>query len=628
MVVSLGSNLFSLSTARQLNRSSDQLGRVFERLSSGQRFNRPSDDAASLAISSQLTNRSGILGQASLNVGNATSALSIADGALSQIGTLLSRLAELSGQAANGSLSSTQRGSLNQEFFALDKEIRRITSGTEFNGIELLRGQRSSNGIDAIASDVTATIGDVSADGRYVIFSTSATSGQVIYDSDTGNTTSLSSLTGLSGNATSASFTNDGKVYFTQNDGLASSSNVFSYDISSATTTQITDFTSSSNDVTVISKVSADGSALLLRTNADLAVGDANDTTVSNDASGNSIIVLDLQTGQVRSVAEDAAVGSTLQLNISADGNQIAFLSNQISGFSSTTNRAVYTADSSGSELSFNRVSTTDVNRQLRGVTNDGAAIYYESSTTSIFEADTSGVRTLVDDVTLSNNGFGVNVLGDAITFVSQSDVAGENPDGFYQIFQLDRISGEVRQLTDFTTDMDFDMGGYFSADGTTAYLVSELVPLGSREIQRLDITQDDQTFQFSLGAGDEGVINLEIGELLGELGNLGSLTITSQEAAQNALEKVNEMIDALSAYQGEIGAGLSRLESAGRLLSVQETEIEAANSRIRDIDVAEETASLVTLQIRTEVASSLLAQANQQPEIALQLLQNVSSSS
>ena len=142
MAISLGSNISSLQAQRRLSNSTDQLSSVFERLSSGQRINKASDDAAGLAIADSLRADQRIATVAIRNANDGISTIAIADSALGQIGNVLSRLAELAEQSANGVYSTSQRSALSNEFVALASEIERIATTTEFNGVTLLSGAR------------------------------------------------------------------------------------------------------------------------------------------------------------------------------------------------------------------------------------------------------------------------------------------------------------------------------------------------------------------------------------------------------------------------------------------------------------------------------------------------------
>jgi flagellin len=140
MPITLGSNIVSLQAQRRLSNASDRLAGTYEKLSSGQRINRASDDSAGLAIADSLKANARIAGVAIRNANDGISTIGIADAALGDIGNVLTRLAELSEQSANGVFSVVQRSALQNEFNALGSEIERIATITEFNGVKLLSG--------------------------------------------------------------------------------------------------------------------------------------------------------------------------------------------------------------------------------------------------------------------------------------------------------------------------------------------------------------------------------------------------------------------------------------------------------------------------------------------------------
>jgi flagellin len=140
MPITIGSNIASLQAQRRLGIASDALSTTYERLSSGQRINKASDDAAGLAIADALRANQRVASVAIRNANDGISTIAIADSALGEIGNVLSRLAELAEQSANGVFSTTQRSALQNEFTALGSEIERIAVTTEFNGVRLLSG--------------------------------------------------------------------------------------------------------------------------------------------------------------------------------------------------------------------------------------------------------------------------------------------------------------------------------------------------------------------------------------------------------------------------------------------------------------------------------------------------------
>jgi flagellin len=138
MGVTIGTNVQSLQAQRRLNTTTNNLSKVYERLSSGQRINRAADDAAGLAIADSLRADQRIASVAIRNANDGISVISIADGALTEIGSVLNRMAELAEQSANGVFNNDQRSALATEFSELGSEIQRIAVTTEFNSVKLL----------------------------------------------------------------------------------------------------------------------------------------------------------------------------------------------------------------------------------------------------------------------------------------------------------------------------------------------------------------------------------------------------------------------------------------------------------------------------------------------------------
>ncbi len=149
MPLTIGTNIASLRTQRGLSESTSNLSKIFERLSSGQRINSASDDAAGLAVASTLNADARLVSQSLRNINDGISALSIVDSALSETTSILERLEELSIQAANGSYSDAQRSALDDEAQALKEEFARIVATTEFNGTNLLTSSNASINIQA-----------------------------------------------------------------------------------------------------------------------------------------------------------------------------------------------------------------------------------------------------------------------------------------------------------------------------------------------------------------------------------------------------------------------------------------------------------------------------------------------
>jgi len=126
---------------------------------------RAADDAAGLAIADNLRADQRIASVAIRNANDGISLITVADGALSEMGSVLIRMAELSEQSANGVLTSTQRSALNGEFIALASEIERIAVTTNFNGLSLLSGGAQVDLQIGFDSKSTSQIGFSGVDG-------------------------------------------------------------------------------------------------------------------------------------------------------------------------------------------------------------------------------------------------------------------------------------------------------------------------------------------------------------------------------------------------------------------------------------------------------------------------------
>ncbi len=144
MSISVRTNVSSLTAQTNLGRTATDLAKSISRLSSGLRVETAADDAAGLAISEDFKASIRSLGQARRNANDGVSLVQTADGSLKEVSGLLSRMRELSVQSRNGTVNTSQRGYLNDEFDTLRSEIDRIVATTEFNGISLLDGDQAT----------------------------------------------------------------------------------------------------------------------------------------------------------------------------------------------------------------------------------------------------------------------------------------------------------------------------------------------------------------------------------------------------------------------------------------------------------------------------------------------------
>ncbi len=131
--IRINTNVASMNTYSRLTAANTAKSNSLAKLSSGSRINKAGDDAAGLAISEKMKLQIGGLTQAKRNDQDGISLVQTAEGALSESHSILERMRDLAVQGSNGTLTSSDRGSINKELTALHQELKRIFSTTEFN---------------------------------------------------------------------------------------------------------------------------------------------------------------------------------------------------------------------------------------------------------------------------------------------------------------------------------------------------------------------------------------------------------------------------------------------------------------------------------------------------------------
>ncbi|MFN9842791.1 MAG: flagellin [Planctomycetota bacterium] len=168
MGLRVNTNVTSINAQRNLSAVTDKLTGNFRRLSTGLRISTAADDAAGLAISERLRSQVRSLDQSKRNANDGISLVQTAEGALNEVSSILVRLRELAIQSSNGSVSTQDKETLDQEFQSLVDEVNRIGRSTEFSGIKLLDGSSTSvtfqvglgttSGIDTLSVSLSPTL--------------------------------------------------------------------------------------------------------------------------------------------------------------------------------------------------------------------------------------------------------------------------------------------------------------------------------------------------------------------------------------------------------------------------------------------------------------------------------------
>src|ERR671915_170069 len=158
MGLRIQNNVEAFNAHRQLTGTAARAAKAMEKLSSGYRVNRASDDAAGLAISEKMRSQIGGLAQAQRNAQDGVSLVQTAEGALTEVQSMLQRVRDLKVQYSNGTLDSKDKEAIASEVKQLAVEIDKIRDDTEFNGIKLLDGTGGTSG--TVSFQVGANTGE------------------------------------------------------------------------------------------------------------------------------------------------------------------------------------------------------------------------------------------------------------------------------------------------------------------------------------------------------------------------------------------------------------------------------------------------------------------------------------
>lgn len=632
--IGIGTNTLALQSQRALGKHSTDVSAASERLASGLRINRASDDPAGLAVSSELNLDRRVFTQAVRNANDAISAVSIAEGALGQLSIILERLRELATQASNGILGYDQRSSLNDEAFALTSEYNRISQGTKYNGLSILDGS-----LDSLA--VQLGYGDA---GNLSFSSTEELERIIGTNNFTFDNSSLPDRDGhfidIDGDGDLDMVTDETDVRIYKNDGTGN----FTLDQT----------ISGSDDASSVGFADFDGDGLL-----DIVIGR------KDFIGGGLYIAKQLGGGTFAPISTAGSIGvdellvddfdkDGLSDVVVRDGATLTFYKGN--GTATPLTEGDFTAQGtftlSTSNIPDMQLADFDgdgnMDIALRGndflltLAGDGTGSFSESFSIqeagitgmAIGDIDSDGRADIITGYT--GNRSGARPPGGPVIFRGKGDGSLEDPivlnkgdtlDNFLQgVFladmnndgNLDIITGEAADDSGF-----LEYGYVYLNDGAGNYTVSQA------------ITESTSGIAHVLDLNGDGAVDI-VSEQSGKLYLNGTTTSTtmervslgSQANALEALQAIAAQEDLVHTQLGVIGSIASRLKTAVSHLGSITDNYATASSRITDIDVASETANLVRSQILQSVASAVSAQANLQPSLAILLLAQPENSS
>jgi flagellin len=214
-----------------------------------------------------------------------------------------------------------------------------------------------------------------------------------------------------------------------------------------------------------------------------------------------------------------------------------------------------------------------------------------------------------------------VNRISAAINNVGNAISYSQTQDGFLQKVQkaLNRMS-ELSVLAQDVTKTSEDLSLYDKEFQTLKTYISDLSTKDFNGVSlfngtALNVTTDSDANKFSMTG-----VNLNSATIYSAVFG-ATISVTSASNASNALTTIKSAISQLANDRATVGANIARLKSTSEQLSVLKTNLEAANSRIKDVDVAEESTQFARYNILVQAGTAMLAQANATPQSALRLL-------
>ena len=609
MSVTINTNQASLSAQRRLQDSTDSLKISYERLSSGLRINQASDDAAGLAIATSLNADSRVYSQGIRNVNDAISLTSIAEGSVGSLEQILTRTKELAEQAANGTLTNTQRGALDKEAQSLSSEYNRIIQTTAFNTTQLLDGTFTDTTIQAEYSDLPISIGlSLARNIGSVTYlrgygASIGNGGSVLADLDNDGNLDIADVNSAGNNLQIAYGNGDGTFkavitrtvlnpyqkidfYDINGDGyldLISSGAAEKVYLSTGpgtfNSTPVQTF-SNTGGQTNFADLNGDGRIDVLRSST-------TETTIlygNADGSFSTGITL-LHTG-----SNIGAQNSTVA-DFNGDGLQDIFV-----GGSTFPSSVIYLSNGNGT---FSIAQTIGIT--AAGFTddfnNDGILDLVTTGALSVQVLYGNGNGTFKVGQTFATNNLSINSKYLDLNGDGNKDILIGTTGGTAAIALLGNGDGSFKALT------------------TVAIAGSNIVNLSTG-----DVNKD--------GVADFLVANL--GQTRLYLGNsttsttLSNFNLTTKSDALEALDIISTALQRVQLEEGNIGSVQSRLQAGLANLTQARVQYENSASQILDVDVASESASLTRNQILQQAGIAILAQANLQPRIALSLLQDL----
>ena len=560
--MSLGvlNNISAIYAENNLNNTSNSLSKTLQQLSSGSKINSGSDDSAGLSLVDGLQANSQALTQSQTNATEGVGLLQVADGALSQVTSLLNRAVTLATEASNGTLNSSQDTAANQEYQSILSEISNIGSTTTYNNQSVFN------------SNTNIYTGDSSTTGASI---------------DSLNIRSLSSSNVGDSGGTMAYSNGANNAFIDLSKGA---------DLASVNDQLNTTAGGTKVDINYLA-TGANGN--VVNKQAVITVGGT--TSYSNTAEGLIEAINGAGLGVTATFTTAGQAGTAAVTSAKGAGGTSADTGIEISGPGAGVGNAALPGQIGHLDVTAGGGGATDTISGTLTIKGLG------SSPTSI----TLGGTGLTDAADLktyfstgAGSGLGITATNNAGVVEFTSATSG--------------VTITASNLADTTTGDTSDTPVY-TAD--TYYTTGVTTPVfGSNGVAD---TATGQSAAATISAdtnGTGGIATISYSDKAGQ--SLSSTDLSNQSDAETALTSLNTAITDVAAQDGYVGAQINTLNAVSQVLSTQQENVTSAQNAVQATDYASATSNMSKYEILSQTGISALAQANSMQQEVTKLLQ------
>ena len=607
-------NLRAMNSNRMLGITQGTLSKSAEKLSSGYKVNRAADDAAGLSISEKMRKQIRGLSQASLNAEDGISAVQTAEGALTEVHDMLQRMNELAVKASNGTNSADDRQTIQDEIDQLVTEIDRVAETTKFNETYLLKGD-GTKGTKTLAAHDAGLAGKLVDNGN----------GKSTFTADAIKVGSSVKIGGTEYNIVDSARADQ---YLSINDDTLAKDSVITQD-----GVKYTVATAGKANAAVFKDEAGNTVSLTVKEGATYTTSLGETSTLVGKTGTN--LSNALSTGATPTWAAGDKIideDGTEYTYVAANGH-LNNVTHATAGFyKSEGNKATddaylakagdtYTIKTTGKteQIANKGIGTVSaIQDKIKSLADGDTVTIYENGSATSGSAYTIGVTTKDDGTKYTAD--------DIANLVKAGNVVKNGTNNYYALpanssSKTDISLKEAYQKMENELKAASDIGSDIDKQSTVRHLGN-----GEFEITQAKVEIDNE-LSFALHVGADADMTNKIGVKIQTMSSSGlgvkglNVKDDSGKAATYAIDAIADAVATVSAQRSLLGAVQNRLEHTINNLDNVVENTTAAESQIRDTDMATEMVKYSNANILSQAGQSMLAQANQSNQGVLSIL-------